>query len=294
MVVKGKIQEALDKAKERRQALRRDEATTTSESSSKVQTTANGMTAAERHSTVQATIAAPELAFDGEQSIANHILISDGKSPSNGAALAAYGMLRTRFLQRTRTYNWNIIGITSPGVGDGKSVTALNLALTIARERNNNVFLIDLDLRNPSICNFLGVVPSVEINDFFSGEVSAEEVFFSIGIKNLYLAGTRTSSDSSSEMLAAGRIEELFDYIRQVAVEPLVLVDLPPILTTDDALVMAPKMDASLLVLAEGGSRRDSTAKALEVLADFDLAGIVLNRSKAMVTDHYSPRPPGF
>lgn len=276
MVVKGKIQQALDKAKLRREALGPNVATTT-----------NSMTAAQRHSAAQATFAAPELAFDREQCIANHILINDGKGPSNATAVASYRILRTRILHRTRANKWNIIGLTSPGAGDGKSVTALNLALTIAREKNNNVFLIDLDIRKPSVCEYLGVAPPIEINDFFNGAASAKDVFFSIGIENLTLAGTRTSSDNSSELLATGQIEELFKYIRQVTAEPFILVDLPPILTTDDALVMAPKVDACLLVLAEGGSRRDSTAKALEILADFNLAGIVLNRSKAIMTDYY-------
>ena len=90
------------------------------------------------------------------------------------------------------------------------------------------------------------------------------------------------------KLLATGQIEELFKYIRQVAAEPLILVDLPPILSADDALVMAPKLDACLLVLAEGKSRRDSTAKALEMLVDFNIAGIVLNRSRAIVKDYYS------
>ncbi len=276
MATKGKIQQALEKAKQRRQSLGSD-----------VVTTSDSMTAAQRHSAAQATFDAPELPFDREQCIANHILINDGNGLSNASAVASYRMLRTRILHRTRANKWNIIGLTSPGAEDGKSVTALNLALAIAREKNNNVFLIDLDIRKPSVCEYLGVAPPIEINDFFNGAANAKDVFFSIGIENLTLAGTRTSSDNSSELLATGQIEELFKYIRQVAAEPLILVDLPPILTTDDALVMAPKVDACLLVLAEGESRRDSTAKALEMLADFNLAGIVLNRSKTVVKDYY-------
>jgi Mrp family chromosome partitioning ATPase len=113
-------------------------------------------------------------------------------------------------------------------------------------------------------------------------------VLFSIGVDNLTLAGTLTSTDNASELLASGRVEELFAHIRTVAPEPLVLVDLPPLLSTDDALVIAPKVDACLLVLAEGKSRRDGAAKALELLSEFKLAGIVLNRSHAVVKDYYS------
>jgi Mrp family chromosome partitioning ATPase len=103
--------------------------------------------------------------------------------------------------------------------------------------------------------------------------------------------GPRPSSPpftKASELLASGRVEELFTYIRGIAKRPLIVVDLPPLLSTDDALIMAPKVDACLLVLAEGKSRRDSAAKALDLLSEFNLAGIVLNRSHAVVTDYYS------
>src|SRR6185295_16963230 len=116
-------------------------------------------------------------------------------------------VLRTRILQRTRSNLWNTIGITSPGQGDGKSVTALNLALSLAREGNNNVFLIDLDMRNPKLCHYLGAVPPRDINDYFAGEAAPNEVLFSIGVDNLTLGGSLTSTDQASELLATGRVE---------------------------------------------------------------------------------------
>ena len=197
-------------------------------------------------------------------------------------------MLRTRILHRARANNWDTIGVTSPGAGDGKSLTAINLALAIAREKNNNVFLIDVDMRSPRICQYLGVKPPVEINQYLKGSASAEDVLFSIGVENLTLAGTLTATDQSSELLASGRIEELFTFIRGIAPQPLILLDLPPILSADDALVVAPKIHACLLVISEGRSRRDSTAKALELLSEFNLAGLVLNRSHAVIKDYYS------
>jgi Mrp family chromosome partitioning ATPase len=197
-------------------------------------------------------------------------------------------MLRTRVLQRTRSNRWTTIGVTSPGPGEGKSVTALNLAVAIAREGNSNVFLIDLDMRNPKMCAYLGAVPPREINDCLAGDARPQDVLFSIGVDHLSLAGTLTPTDEASELLATGRVEELFQYIRGIAPEPLILVDLPPLLSTDDAIIIAPKVDAVLLVLAEGKSKRDGAAKALDLLAEFKLAGIVLNRSHSVVGDYYT------
>jgi Mrp family chromosome partitioning ATPase len=164
----------------------------------------------------------------------------------------------------------------------------LNLALSIAREGNNSVFLIDLDMRNPRMCSYLGVAPPLNIDSYLAGEGNPEDVLFSIGVEHLTLAGTANRTNEASELLAAGRLEKLFAYIRDVAPQPIVLMDLPPLLSTDDALVVAPKIDACLLVLSEGYSRRDSAAKALELLADFTMAGVVLNRSRAVVKDYHS------
>ena len=229
----------------------------------------------------------PELAIDGHGCTARRILISERGAHGNVGADASYRMLRTRVLQRMRANRWTTIGVTSPSQGDGKSLTTLNLALSIAREGNSNVFLLDLDMRNPTLCNSLGVVPPVDMNEYLAGDGQPEDLLFSIGIDNLLLAGSVTSTNRASELLATRGVEKLFSYIRSIAPQPLVLVDLPPVLATDDALVVAPMVDACLLVLAEGRSRRDSAAEAIAVLSEFQLAGIVLNRSRAAIKDYH-------
>ncbi len=99
----------------------------------------------------------PALSYDLAVCGSNRIIVPDVES---GLAQAApsYRMLRTRILQRCRANDWSTLAITSPGPNEGKSVTALNLAISIAREGNQDVFLIDLDMRNPSICKYLGCV----------------------------------------------------------------------------------------------------------------------------------------
>jgi len=274
----GRIHQALEKA-------RKDRDRTISE----VQVTPpTGLQNAGTGSANQATFVAPEVTISRKQGAQNHVLLDDDMILSNSIAVAAYRMLRTRMGHRIRTNKWTTIGVTSPGAGDGKSITALNLALAIAREKTKDVVLIDLDMRSPTICRYLGVTPPTEVNEFFEESASAEDVLFSMGIENLVLAGTRSVSEHSSELLATGRISELFDFVKQQFKDPIILVDLPPILTADDALVMGQFLDAFLLVLGEGRSRRDSTAKAIEILDDFDIAGVVLNRSTSLVADPYN------
>jgi Mrp family chromosome partitioning ATPase len=281
VVAKGRIQEAIEKARLRREGvLGRHHSVEESSARTAAPVPKTGFVAMP---------AFPEVAYDTSRCSTNRILVPESAIPSRSTGAAAYRVLRTRLLQRARANNWMTIGVTSPGQGDGKSVTSLNLALNIAKEGNNNVFLVDLDMRNPKICQYLGATPPTDIVNFLDGKGRPEDVLFSIGIPNLTLAGTLTHTDRASELLASGRVELLFDYIQTVAPQPIVLLDLPPLLSTDDALVIAPKVDACLLVVAEGRSRRDGAAQALELLSEFNLAGIVLNRSNTMVAEYYGP-----
>jgi protein-tyrosine kinase len=197
-------------------------------------------------------------------------------------------MLRTRILQRVRTSGWTAIGFTSPGPTEGKSVTALNLAITIAKEMNSNVFLVDLDLRNPSVARYLGIAPPHNLVDFLAGRESVDRTLFSVGIENLLLAGSTQSTKDSSELIAAGRHMELFAYIASISSHPLILVDLPPVLSTDEALVVAPQLDAIFMVVGEGATRRDGLERSVELLSEFNLAGIILNKSRGVAQDYYS------
>jgi Mrp family chromosome partitioning ATPase len=190
-------------------------------------------------------------------------------------------MLRTRLLHRIRQQKWTTIGITSTAPEEGKTLTALNLSFSLAREKNSEIILLDLDMRNPSICKALDLTPPRELRDFFEQPSAPDDLFFSIGVDNLALAGQNTSTAQASELLASSRFEDLVNYIKDTTVNPIVLIDLPPLLSTDDVLVLAPRLDAVLLVVAEGKTERGALDKATELLSEFPLAGVVLNQSRA-------------
>jgi len=222
------------------------------------------------------------------------VLLEDTAS-RNLKAVAAYRILRTRILQRARLQHWTTIGVTSAGINDGKSLTTLNLSLSLARERNSDVVLLDLDMRNPSMCRYLGVKPRHHLCHFFEGHVGVADVFFSVGVENLILAAGTVQTDQASELLATGKVAELLEYIKQRTRNPIILLDLPPLLNTDDALVVAPKIDAVLLVAAEGHTDRSALVKAMKLLGNVPLAGLVLNR--AVETSHgygYYGYGPGY
>ena len=224
-------------------------------------------------------LAFPQLQVDRKLAEKNRIALPESRLAGNAHVGAAYRMVRTRLLHTMTTNNWTTLAITSPEAGEGKSLTALNLALNIARDRTTSVFLVDLDMRNPSICRYLGVQPPQELTAFFASQASPAGMFFSIGPDNLAIAGSTSTTAFASELLAGRRLEDIIEYIKSVADNPVVLIDLPPVLLTDEALLVAPRVDATLLVVSEGKTRRDCLVRAKAMLADFSSAGVILNRS---------------
>jgi protein-tyrosine kinase len=225
---------------------------------------------------------------DGALCRERRLLLMDANESDN-AAVAAYRILRTRLLHRARANDWRVIAVTSAGPNDGKTLTALNLALSMAREKSREIVLLDLDMRNPSVCRALGVQPPHELRDYLERGDHLRELFFSVGSDNLLIAGSTRPTQQASELLASPRFDELLRTLRQGAVDPVVLIDLPPVLLTDDALVVAPKVDAVLLVVSEGVTGRAEFAKALDVLSEFPIAGVALNRA-AETTPGYDYR----
>jgi len=207
-----------------------------------------------------------------------HRILLPGAEMKDGSAVAAYRMLRTRLLHRAGAKQWSTIALTSAGVNDGKTLTAINLALSMAREKSREIVVLDLDMRNPSVCRTLGITPSHELRHYFETGEHITDMFVTVGSENLMIAGSLTPTEHASELLSSPRFDEVIRRVKQGAVDPIILIDLPPVLATDDALVVAPKIDALLVVASEGQTNKAAFEKALSLLKDFPIAGVVLNK----------------
>ena len=239
---------------------------------------------------VQVTYPALErVAFDREECRKRKVLVTEDQLKEMGPAAAAIRQLRSRVLHRMRSGNWSCVGMTSSGPGEGKTLTAINLAISIARENQRDVYLLDLDMRNPSVFESLGVRPPRSLSQFFSESLAPEQVLFATEFERLMLAGNRDAVPNASELLASPKLDELLAYIRRRAPGAVIVIDLPPVVSTDEALVVAPRTDALFLVVCEGKTRRDALTRAINVLSDFPMAGIIMNRaSEQLGQDYYA------
>lgn len=199
----------------------------------------------------------------------------------------AYRMLRTRVLQTMRANNWNTLAVTGPASGCGKTLTAINLAVSLAMEITNTVLLVDLDLRKPSIHKYFGYQPELGLSDYLTGSATLPDILVSPGIARLVVLPGRESLINSSEMLRSPKMVNLVSELKYRYPERIIIFDLPPILAADDALSFAPYTDAMLMVAENGGTQRDDLQKAIEILRDAPLIGTVLNKAPISTTSGY-------
>ena len=100
--------------------------------------------------------ALPIVEFDAQACVRNHVLVTDSQLAAAGHAAPAYRLLRSRVVHVMKDISTPCIGVTSAGPGEGKSLTAINLAIHLARDKQNMVYLLDLDMRNPSVFKSFG------------------------------------------------------------------------------------------------------------------------------------------
>ena len=204
-------------------------------------------------------------------------MTGDGRDP----ATSAYKMLRTQVLQRMNANDWNVLAITSPGSQEGKTLTALNLAIGIAREVNHTVLLVELDLREPSLHQYLGCEPGQGITDYLLHDVPLSDIMFNPGIDRLVIIPAGPPTAFSSELLSSPRMVDLVHELKARYPSRLVLFDVPPLLTADDGLAFLPYVDAALLVVVEGETTLADVELAKEMLSSTPLLGAVLNRASS-------------
>ena len=193
----------------------------------------------------------------------------------------AYRMLRTRVLQSMRENNWTSVAVTGPASGCGKTLTAINLAISLAMEVTHTVLLVDLDLRKPSVHEYFGYQPEVGLSDYLLGDTPIHQALFSPSIERLVVLPGRQAIQNSSEMLRSPKMVALVNELKHRYPDRLVVFDLPPILAADDALAFAPYTDAMLMVAEAGGTSQDDLERALEVVKGAPVIGTVLNKVAA-------------
>lgn len=193
----------------------------------------------------------------------------------------AYKILCTQVLQRLRDRNANALAVTSPGDREGKTLTAINLSLSLAAEVDQTVLLVDADLRRPSIHRYFGMPPGPGLSDHLIDRVPVEDLLVNPGVERFVLLPGGRPLQNSTEMLGSRRMVALVQELKARYPARLVVFDLPPVLSAADSVAFAPFVDAALMVVEQNRTSRDALQQAAELLGSVELIGTVMNKATA-------------
>ena len=193
---------------------------------------------------------------------------------------APYDVLRTRVLRAMIDQKWTRLGITSPNKACGKSTVSLNLALSLARQPELRIVLMDFDLRRPALARLLDFAQAEDMSTLLTGATRFEDHAFRIG-QNLAVCPNRKGTRNSAELLQSSRTGEVLEQIETRWQPDLVLFDMPPMRGNDDSLAFLGRIDCALLVAAAGTtslSQIESAEKEISTITN--VLGTVLNKCR--------------
>ena len=191
-----------------------------------------------------------------------------------------YDMLRTQVLQAMDLKDWKILAVTSPTPQCGKTLTAINLALSMARQSERSVLLVDMDLQRPRIASALGLSGTEGVLGVLGGSVALREAIIQarIGSHSLMVLPAEAPTSNSSEWMSSRAMSTMIQQIKMDYQSRIVILDLPPILSGDDVIALLPQVDGVLLVAAVGTSTLAQIEECNKHLQSAGVVRLVLNK----------------
>lgn len=199
--------------------------------------------------------------------------VSDVRSKS-------FDMLRTQVLQSMDAKRWQMLAVTSPTAGCGKTLSAINLALSIARQPERSVLLVDVDLQKPQIASRLGAKCEVGLVSALEGRVALSHAVFEarVGDHRMLVLPAELATLGSSEWMGSSAMHALLQDIRKTFPSRIVILDLPPMLLGDDVIAILPHVDCVLLIAAMGISTVPELEECKRHLRSTNVVRVVANK----------------
>ncbi len=176
--------------------------------------------------------------------------------------------------------------VTSSQMGEGKTTTAINIAITLA-QTGDKVILLDLDMRNPRLHRALNLENNIGMSSYLSGNTDLSSLIQETDIPNLFAVTTGRIPPNPAELAGSHRmeqgivlLEEYFDHI---------VIDSPPILSVTDARILATKSDGVILVVKGGETPKEAVQRTKRLLQDVHahIIGVLLNDVNVHSADYY-------
>ncbi|MEO7402170.1 MAG: hypothetical protein ABIU95_00710 [Burkholderiales bacterium] len=190
--------------------------------------------------------------------------------------------LRSQVVAAMRKNGWSTLAVVSPSGGEGRTLCAINLAMSVAIEPDQTCLLVDADLRHPTIHDYFGLPAATDgLANFLTQYVPIESLLINPGVDRLVLLPGGRPQRYATELFALPRMADLVSELRARYTDRFIVFDVPALLKSDDARTLLPLVDAVLLVAEEGRTTRYELARARGILRSSNVLGVVLNKSRA-------------
>jgi protein-tyrosine kinase len=188
-------------------------------------------------------------------------------------------ILRTQILNTMSEEGRNTLMITSANPGEGKTLTAINLAISFSHQFNKTVLLVDSVLRKPAVHQLLGLEDGPGLSDCLVGKKTMMDGLVNPGMDRIVILRGGTPHTNSAELLGSQRMKDLLREIKDRYPERFIIIDSSPVLTSADPLVLANLVDGILLVVEAEKTKKEDVLRILDVMKNKPIIGTVFNKS---------------
>jgi len=192
--------------------------------------------------------------------------------------------LRTRVLHAGERQKMQAFVITSASVMEGKTLTSINLSWLLAQTDGVRALLIDGDLRQPCVAEYLGLDAPVGLSEVLGGEATLEESIVRLEPAGLHLLPGGSARDNVAEILSGPKFKEMLTQARRMF--DYIIIDAPPLGIFTDATVLINRADSALIVARSGKTRYAALDRLLEPLPRERLLGVVLNGAEEVLDEN--------
>jgi exopolysaccharide/PEP-CTERM locus tyrosine autokinase len=200
-----------------------------------------------------------------------------------------YRKLKSIIIRETKADFLNSIIITSAVDKEGKTLTATNLAISLAQAIDHSILLVDADLRKPLIHEYLGIKPKYGLSDYLTKDIDVSEIMVKTGIGKLVVIPAGNKSKNPVELLSSEKMKSLINELKHRYINRYVILDTPPLLSFAEAITLGSFVDGAIFVIREGYAQLKAVEEAINLLKDVNILGVVFNCvSKENLGEHYS------
>ncbi len=242
--------------------------------------------------------AEPAFSLTGPQ-----LTLDRGRLASFGIAIPSSARSRTveefRLVKRNLMTAWSqsdligdrrasrLIMITSARPGEGKTFSALNLALAFASERDIKALLVDVDTQHPGLPKILGIPGEKGIVDILSGDLELSEVLIQTNLPNLMILPSGRGGPHVPELLSSREMGALLNELTQRLADRFIIIDTPPCMASSDAAALAPLVGQIVFVVEAYSTQQAEIEAALSMLSACPRISLLLNKSDTLASDHF-------